>query len=343
MNCVPFTKTATCGDREVYQTFAGESSLLLDESDTDASGYDRFQQQYGDLDEETDSPRKHRRKHRSAESPPADVALTDNEDAPLPMTYTPSRFEEGWLASSLRPFYQQLLLDNVLYHVKGGKEANVYCGQAPAVSGGNLLAVKVYRPREFRNLRNDKMYREGRPILTEDGRAAKRTDTRLMRAIGKKTAFGVQAEHTSWLMYEFTTLSKLHEAGGSVPKPVSASENALLIGYCGDQSRPAPTLSEIRLSTDEAGPHFGEVLRNIRLMLQLDLIHGDLSAYNILYWEGDITLIDFPQVSNSKSNPHAKFLLHRDITRVCQYFAAQGVDCDADDIYERTVRDYLRE
>jgi len=80
-------------------------------------------------------------------------------------------------------------------------------------------AAKVYRPREFRNLRNDKMYREGRPILTAAGRRVKKTDHRLLRAVGKKTEFGVQVEHTSWLMYEYTTLKQLHDAGAAVREP----------------------------------------------------------------------------------------------------------------------------
>ncbi len=311
--------------------------MPVENTDDTLLDLDHFEQEYGDYEE---APRPARKQGKRVAPPPlpADAATADTEDTPLPMTYTPSRFEQSWLGSSLRPFYQQLLLADILYHVKGGKEANVYCGQAPATMDGQLLAAKVYRPRQFRNLRNDKMYREGRPILTEDGRAAKRTDTRLMRAIGKKTAFGVQAEHTSWLMYEFTTLDTLYNAGGRVPKPVSASENALLIGYCGDEKRAAPTLSEISLEPNEAAAHFNEVIRNIDLMAQLDMIHGDLSAYNILYWEGEITLIDFPQVTNRRSNPHAEFLLHRDITRVCQYFRAQGVDDDPDRIFRRLWR-----
>ncbi|MDX1935080.1 MAG: RIO1 family regulatory kinase/ATPase [Capsulimonadales bacterium] len=267
--------------------------------------------------------------------------MSETEDGPLPMTYTPSRFEEGWLASSLRPFYRQLLLIDVLYHVKGGKEANVYCGLAHPAAGGGLRAVKVYRPRQFRNLRNDKMYREGRPLLTEEGRAVKKTDTRLMRAVGKKTAFGVQAEHTSWLMYEFTTLSRLHAAGGSVPQPYSASENALLMDFCGDEKKAAPTLIETAIRPFEAQPLLNETLRNIELMLELDMIHGDLSAYNILYRDGEITLIDFPQVTNSKSNPHAEFLLQRDVTRVCQYFASHGATCDPDKVFRRLARKFL--
>jgi RIO kinase 1 len=90
----------------------------------------------------------------------------------------------------------------------------------------------------------------------------------------------------------------------------------------------APTLNQVSLERDEAAHLFQEVLRNIELMLQRDMIHGDLSAYNILYWQGQITLIDFPQVTNSQANRQAYFILQRDITRICEYFARQGVPVD---------------
>ena len=249
-------------------------------------------------------------------------------------TYQPGRYEEGWLLSSLRAFYDQTLITDVLAQVKGGKEASVYCCAAHATTGRPLLAAKVYRPHEFRTLRNDRVYREGRDILTSAGRPVKVTDHRIMRAIGKKSAFGRQVMHTSWLMHEYTAMERLHRAGAAVPQPVAASENAILMGYRGDAQVAAPTLNEVDLDREEANTLFREVLRNVELMLRHHLIHGDLSAYNILYWEGEITLIDFPQVTDVRTNNRAYAMLERDITRVCQYFARQGVRCDADAIMQ---------
>ncbi|NJN81877.1 MAG: hypothetical protein HC802_06055 [Caldilineaceae bacterium] len=253
---------------------------------------------------------------------------TGGLEAGFQTTYTPARYEAEWLLSSLRSFYDLAFITDVMAQVKGGKEANVYrCAADPSV-GVEWLAAKVYRPRKFRNLRNDKMYREGRKLLSIDGRPAKEHDLRTLRALEKGSAFAAQVSHTSWLMHEFKSLEQLYRAGAAVPKPVATSENALLMGYCGNASMAAPTLHEIGLEKEEAGYLFQEVLRNIELMLQHNLIHGDLSAYNILCWEGEITLIDFPQVVNSEENAHAHFLLKRDITRVCEYFASQGVVCD---------------
>jgi RIO kinase 1 len=163
-----------------------------------------------------------------------------------------------------------------------------------------------------------------------------------MRAINKKTGFGVQVQHTSWLMYEYTTLQQLHQAGASVPQPFAASENAILMGYCGDEEMAAPTLSTVQLEREEAGPLFDEALRNIELMLQHEMVHGDLSAYNILYWDGTITLIDFPQVTSLHGNRSAYSILHRDISRTCQYFGQQGVRRDPDAITGELWQRYWR-
>lgn len=260
-------------------------------------------------------------------------------------TYQPSRYEATWLLQSLSDFYRQEFITDVLAMVRGGKEASVYRCAARAGHGADLLAAKVYRPRQFRQLRNDKMYREGRAILRDDGKEALPDDHRLMRAIGKKSAFGVQVEHTSWLMYEFNTLKTLYTAGGAVPKPYAVAENAILMSYVGDAEMAAPTLNTVELKRDEARELFAETMRNVELMLVHGMIHGDLSAYNILYWEGKITLIDFPQVSSSQGNSQSHFILKRDIERICSYFAAQGVRAaeNPDDILRRLWKQHVEQ
>jgi RIO kinase 1 len=248
-------------------------------------------------------------------------------------SYQPSRYEEGWLLSSLRSFYDRGLISDILGVVKGGKEASVYRCQADSESGATMLAAKVYRPRKFRNLRNDSMYRQGRAILNAYGRDHDYArDQRVIRAIGKRTAFGMQVRHTSWLMHEYTALERLYQAGAAVPRPIAASENAILMSYRGDARLAAPTLNEVDLEPEEAGVLFQEVSRNIKLMLEQELIHGDLSAYNILFWEGEITIIDFPQVTDLRSNDNAYSILKRDIQRTCEYFSRQGVPCDPADV-----------
>ena len=302
--------------------------MITDDFYTDK--YEQYEEQFNPIN--TDRQARRKRKPRVTHTPKKsdseiiiEIADTVGLEGGFTTTYQPARHEAEWLLGSLRTFYDQGLISDVLTQVKGGKEANVYCCKADPATGAELLAAKVYRPRKFRNLRNDAMYRQGREILTPDGHPVKKNEYRVMRAIGKKTAFGVQVQHTSWLMHEYNTLEQLHRAGAAVPRPIGASENAILMSYIGTGQQAAAALNEIDLSPDEAASLFAEVLRNIELMLQHNLIHGDLSAYNILYQAGEITLIDFPQVVNGESNPKARFILQRDIQRVCEYFARQGV------------------
>jgi len=106
-------------------------------------------------------------------------------------------------------------------------------------------------------------------------------------------------------------------------------KNAILMDYIGDFGNAAPTLNSVPLDPDEARPLFERVIRNVDLLLSHQRIHGDLSAYNILYWDGDITLIDFPQVVQPETNPLAWNIFLRDVTRICQYFNSQGIRSNA--------------
>lgn len=300
--------------------------------DPDIDAYDyyaaRYDPDWGEQPQRARKPAAGPAARKSRAEQVAAIAEPTGLEAGFRTTYVPARYEEGWLHDSLRAFYDEQLITDVLAQVKGGKEASVYRCAAEPSTGTHWLAAKVYRPRQFRNLRNDKTYREGRAILTADGRAAKKTDHRLMRAVGKKTAFGAQVSHTSWLMYEYTTMERLHRAGAAVPKPYAAAENAILMSYIGDERRAAPTLNELHLRKAEAKRLFDQVLHTVDLLLQHGQIHGDLSAYNILYWQGQAVLIDFPQVTDIGANPQAEAILRRDIVRVCEYFAHQGVACD---------------
>ncbi len=238
-------------------------------------------------------------------------------------TYQASRHEGQWLMDSLRSFYAQRWIDDVLRVVKGGKEASVYLCQGSSNVDNALLAAKVYRPRAFRNLKNDSLYREGREVLDAEGHEI--LDGRMQRAMRNHTDYGLQLLHTSWLEHEFTAMKKLFSAGADVPEPHASDQNAILMDYVGDATLGAPTLNSVRLEPEEAVPLFERVVRNIEIMLSNEMVHGDLSAYNILYWQEAITLIDFPQVIYPHQNRNAFQIFARDVLRVCEYFISQGV------------------
>lgn len=252
-------------------------------------------------------------------------------------TFTSSFHEREWILTYLGPFYDDKQITDVLARAKGGKEANVYCCAAHPGTGLELIAAKVYRPRQFRNLRNDLRYRQGRAVLDDRGKAVR--DEGLLVAIRKKSTIGQEAIHTSWLEHEYQTLLTLHAAGADVPRPVSRGHSTILMEYLGEADAPAPTLHEVRLERDEVQPLFERLMHNVGLMLKHQLIHGDLSAYNVLYWEGDIRVIDFPQVVHPNDNPESFDIFARDVQRLCQYFARQGVRADpaviAQDLWTR--------
>ncbi len=318
-------------------------------------------EQYEDAFDPIKTDRKARRKRKPVVNPNdrkkqlhrADkVAETIGLEGGFNTTYQPSRHEEGWLLQSLQDFYNKELISDVNAVIKGGKEANVYRCTAHPQTGMEWVAAKVYRPRMFRNLRNDKMYRQGRLVLGESGRPIDPKDKRIRKALAKKSAFGGSLEHASWLMHEYTTLERLYALGAAVPKPIASSSNAILMGYVGDENIPAPTLNEIALDKAEAQHLYQIVFQNVEMMLKDGRIHGDLSAYNILYWQGEITFIDFPQVANarisrnthaygSQINPDAEFILERDITRVCEYFQKQGIHCDPRRIMDKLWYTYV--
>ena len=236
-----------------------------------------------------------------------------------------SRHEREWILSYLSGFYEEHLIVDVLKPVKGGKEATVYCCRADPVMGVELLAAKLYRPRIFRNLRNDSLYRVGRTVLNEEG---KRVGSREARALQNKTRFGQDLRQSNWLGTEVATLRLLYAAGADVPRVYANNDNAILMDYFGEVDWPAPVLQNVTLSKKEARPLFDRLVHNIDLMLAHNRIHGDLSAHNVLYWEGEPKIIDFPQAVNPDVNPYAYEIFLRDVTRVCQYFEKYGITSD---------------
>jgi RIO kinase 1 len=257
------------------------------------------------------------------------LAMDDGIETWIP-TYAknldPHHHERQWVINAVAHFYQENIITDVTRRVKGGKEANVYACIANPASGFDRLAAKLYRERMLRSLKNDAVYKVGRTIRDREGKQVR--NSRERRAIINKSGYGQEVDFMMWVGTEFSTQTLLYEAGADVPKPVAQHGHSILMEFIGNEYGAAPALNETSLARDEAEPLFERVLENVRIMLDHHLIHGDLSAYNILYWEGDIWLIDFPQAVEARSNPHAYEILERDIIRVSEYFARFGVDSD---------------
>jgi RIO kinase 1 len=242
-------------------------------------------------------------------------------------TFSSSEHERFWILNYLEEFYNNQIISDVLRKVKGGKEANVYCCTANPATGLDLIAAKLYRPRMFRNLRNDARYRQGRALRDEEGKITH--NRRKMVAIQQNTRFGQEVRFTSWVEHEYQTLQLLYAAGADVPKPLAHSSTVIMMEYIGEYETPAPTLNQVYLTRREARVIFDRVVENMNILLACHVVHADLSAYNLLYWDGHFKMIDFPQAVDPRHNPDAPALFARDVERICQYFTRYEITPNA--------------
>ncbi|HEY4691391.1 MAG TPA: RIO1 family regulatory kinase/ATPase [Anaerolineae bacterium] len=276
--------------------------------------------------------RRNTKSKRRQTDPVVEIAeRPDDANVGFHPTYKASHHDHGemqWILAALSDFYADKLIDDVLRAVRGGKEASVYACAAHPSTGVEWLAAKVYRPRMFRSLKNDAVYRQGRGLLDDSGKTIKARDQRVARAVHNGTRFGQELRIGSWIGHEYETLRMLCDAGADLPRPYACGNNAIIMEYLGDAVNAAPTLNQVALEPAEARTLFDQVMHNVALMLSHHRIHADLSAYNVLYWGGAIKIIDFPQAVDPRANPQARSLLARDVERVCQYFNRYGVRAD---------------
>ena len=217
-------------------------------------------------------------------------------------------------------FLDEGLITSVMRPIKSGKEASVHlCRANPNTTDERLAALKVFHPPDRRAFRDEGLYRDGEFIK----------ERRIRVAVEKRTRFGREVAAAIWVDREWEMLRELHEAGADVPRGIARSDRAILMTYIGDEDIAAPQLRSYRPDPAEADELFRQVIRNIELLLYRNVIHGDLSPYNVLVWDGLVTIIDLPQAVDPRKNRHAKGLLDRDIEKIVEYFAAFGVRSSA--------------
>jgi RIO kinase 1 len=226
--------------------------------------------------------------------------------------------------TTLDTFFADGLISEILYTVKSGKEATVYCCQAGPRLDAELVAAKIYRSRNNRGFKNDAIYQEGRVI----------TEGHVRRAVQNKSRFGREVQFSMWVNYEYEALQALYKVGADIPQPFARTEHAILMEYQGDREQAAPALQFVDLPAHRVVAVFDRLMHNIELLLAHNYIHGDLSAYNILYWQNKVTIIDFPQAVDARFNPNALALLTRDIENICRYVARYGLQRDGQRIAE---------
>lgn len=240
-----------------------------------------------------------------------------------------SRASDSSDIAAMQEFIDEGAITAILGVVKSGKEATVYRCRAGRDFRQRYLAAKVYHDASHRGFKHAAEYQEGRVIL----------NGQIRRAVEKRTETGREFAASMWVNSEFETLSALGYAGADVPEVFAATDKAILMEYLGDESGAAPQLQHATLAREAAETLFERLLWNIELWLGENVVHGDLSAFNVLYAGGRPVVIDFPQAVDPRVAPAARRLLERDIGNICSYFQRHGIESDAErlagDLWER--------
>jgi RIO kinase 1 len=205
--------------------------------------------------------------------------------------------------TALQPLIDDGVIDEVIRSLKSGKEATVYLVR----SGGQTRCAKVYRDMGQRSFQKRAQYQEGRKVR----------GSRQARAMSKSTRFGRTEQEAAWKNAEVDALYQLMAAGVRVPKPYGYFNDVLIMELVTDAAgEPAPRLSEIDLSPETAREYHEFLIRQIVRMLNIGLIHGDLSGFNVLVAPEGPVIIDLPQVVNAAGNNSALAMLERDVNNI---------------------------
>ena len=99
----------------------------------------------------------------------------------------------------------------------------------------------------------------------------------------------------------------------------------------------APRLAQVRPEPALLAAYFDQIREAIGTMAQHGLVHGDLSAYNMLAQGDRVVIIDLPQVVDLVGNPTGMDFLMRDCANVCAWFRGRGLDVDEHDLFGDVV------
>lgn len=183
--------------------------------------------------------------------------------------------------------------------VSAGKEARVYWG---VTADGSPRAVKIY--------------------LTASAEFKKR-----MRYVAGDKRFKQLPGSTRqmvrlWVQKEYKNLRLASEVGIRVPEPFAFNENVIVMEFVGKPPAPAPIFAEVEVDVAD----YTWTIRMIRqLYKKADLVHADLSEYNIFKpAPKERVLFDMGSAVLS-SHPESKELLLRDITNIVKFFKKRGV------------------
>ena len=204
------------------------------------------------------------------------------------------------------------VIESVHYPISTGKEGNVFYATD---EDGEPLALKIFRTSTSTFKRVSK-YIEGDPRFK--GLSGNR----------RKMIY-------AWTNKEYRNLQRYYEAEIPVPEPVAFDKNCLVMEFIGGDA-PAPQLKDVVM--DDVDDFYDEIVSFIIDGFQeAHLVHGDLSEYNILVWDGQPIMIDCGQAVTADHFNSKEFLI-RDIANINRFFKNRGADIiDAATILEETL------
>ncbi len=192
-------------------------------------------------------------------------------------------------------------IETVEYPVSTGKEGNVFMALSPE---GKMVALKIYRTATSTFKRISK-YIEGDPRF------------RGISGSRRKVIY-------AWAAKEYRNLQRFSEAGVRVPTPIRFYKNLLLMEYIGTRKAPAPLLRDVEL--DDPDRIYNLLIKYMKKGYQkAQLVHGDLSEFNILIYRKNPVIIDCGQAFVTE-HPNAKDFLKKDIENINRYFRALEVE-----------------
>lgn len=185
--------------------------------------------------------------------------------------------------------------------VRSGKEARLYWGLGKR---NKPVALKIYLTTSAEFKKGRRMYIQGDPRFKST-----KTDTRSLVNL--------------WALKEFKNLKQAQKARVRVPSPIMVKENVLLMEFIGRNGEPAPLLRETPL--DHPGRVYDRIAGAVRRLYQkAELIHGDLSEYNIMMLKSEPVIFDLAQAVPPE-HPMARTFLQRDLQHLNGYFSRIGV------------------
>ena len=178
--------------------------------------------------------------------------------------------------------------------ISTGKEANVFYGERD----GAGIAIKIYRIRTA-NFNTMSAY------IVGDRRFSHVKKNR------KDLIF-------AWTKKEYANLTRARDADIPVPEPLVWDRNILIMSFLGKDERPYPHLRNAEIGDPEQV--YECIIGYIDTLYHMaELVHADLSEFNILYGDKPY-LIDMGQ-SVTLDHPRALQFLMRDIKNINRFFA----------------------